>query len=179
MATVRTGEFSSYRSDLIDAHAQMKVWLWDCGSEEPHLPEAPDPPHGKKGDPKFDLAAIKYRRALKDYEAALEAYDVAVIEFKKFQRDKGGPVEFMQWSCDAKDTFKNDAKAVAEGRQKKARYHLSSRTRGYEKLPNGGLPEGMTPGHGQQANLERQIAGEKEFLAALKADPVFGQEVQP
>jgi hypothetical protein len=43
---------------------------------------------------------------------------------------------------------------------------------------NTGLPKGMKPGHGHEANLRRQIAGEKEFEAALMADPQFGQEMR-
>lgn len=178
MAEVRTGEFALYRSNLIDSHAAMKVWLWDCGPEEPELPEPPDAPTGKDGDPKYDLAKIQFKRKLKAYEDALLRFEQQTIEFTRWERQNGGPVETLHWSVDAKDAMKNDARAVSEGRQGKLRYHISARTRGYDKLKNGGLPHGVTPGHGQQAAVERAIAGEKEFLAAMKADPVFGQEMQ-
>lgn len=177
MAEVVTGEFSKFRSNLIDAHADMKVWLWDCGPEEPDLPDPPDAPTGKEGDPKYDLAKLVFKRKLRDYEEALLRFERDLAEFRDFQKRYGGPIEMMQWSCDAQDTLRNDANAVKEGRQAKTRWHLSSRTRGHDKLKNGGLPLGMKPGHGHQASIERQIAGEKEFVAAMKADPVFGQEI--
>lgn len=171
--------FTKISNPLIEAHASMKVWLWDCGPEEPVLPDPPDPPSGKEGDPKYDLAKIQFKRQLKAYEAALEKYEADMIEFDRWQKNEGGPVERLFWSVDARDALRYDAKAVEEGRQKALRYHLSARTRGYEKLKNGGLPNGMRPGKGQQANLEREIAGHAEMAAALRADPVFGQEVRP
>jgi hypothetical protein len=176
MAEVVTGEFSKYRSNLLDMHADMKVWLWDTGPTEPDLPDAPDAPTGKEGDPKYDLAKLVYKRKLKGYEDALLKYERDLAEYKDFQKRYGGPIEVLQWSCDARDTLKWDALAVAEERQAEPRWHLSARTRGHEKLKNMGLPPGMKPGHGHQAAIERQIAGEKEFVAALAADPVFGQE---
>ena len=107
------------------------------------------------------------------------AYDRRVSEYKDFATRFGGPVEYQFFSCDARDALAADALAVKEGRQSRPRWHISARTRGSEKLPNAGLPSGMKPGHGQQANLERQVASDREFLAALAADPVFGQEVRP
>ena len=145
----------------------------DCGPEEPALPVPPDAPEGKAGDPKYDLAVIQFQRKLNAYKDALERYERDVDEFKDWTVRNGGPIEMMMWSVDAADALRNDARAVAEGRQRRPRWHLSSRTRGHQNLPNGGLPAGMTPGHGHQANLERQIAGEKVFVAAMKADPVF------
>lgn len=163
--------------DLVAFAAPMQVWLWDCGPTEPDLPEPPDAPTGKEGDPKFDLARLQFKRQLKRYEDSLLAYERNMAEFKDWQTRYGGPIELQFWSCDARDALNNDARAVKEGRQPAIRYHLSSRTRGHEKLKNFGLPAGLKPGHGHQAAMERQIAGEKEFLAALKADPVFGQEI--
>jgi hypothetical protein len=179
MADVRTGEFSRYRSNLLDAQADLHWWLWDCGPTEPELPEAPEAPSGKEGEPKYDLAKLQYRRELKKYEAALEKYEADSAAYEKWMRDNGGPIEIAFWSVDAKEALENDARAVRDGRQQKARYHISARTPGHGRLKNGGLPAGMKPGHGHQANLERQIAGEKEFVEALKADPVFGQEMRP
>ena len=177
MAEVRTGEFALYRSNLIDAHAAMKVWLWDMGPEKPQAPKRPKPPHGKEGDPEFDLAVIEFKEHLENYEEALRAYKRAKIEYAEFEKSKGGPVEMLMWSVDANDALRRDQKAVDEGRQAKPRWCISARTRGYEKLPNLGLPEGMAPGHGHKSNIERQIASDAEFLAAMKADPVFGQEM--
>jgi len=198
MAEVRTSEFAKYRSELLDAHADLKVWLWDHGPEEPILPEPPELPSGKDGDPKHDLAKIQFKRALKTYEAALEKYEADTIAFAKWQRDNGGPIEIIQWSVDAKDTFIHDARAVAEGRQKKLRYSLSGRTRGYDRMKTGnkvvigfhdganirnidiplGLQKNEKPGHGHEAAVARQLAGEAEFIHALRSDPVFGQEVR-
>lgn len=178
MAEVITGEFSKYRSNLIDAHADMKVWLWDCGPVEPDLPEPPEAPTGKEGDPKFDLAKLQFKRKLRAYEDDLILYEKRLAEFKEWHKHYGGPIELLMWSVDARDALANDAKAVAEERQPALRYYISARTRGYDKLKNGGLPAGMKPGHGHQAQVERQVAGEKEFVAAMKADPVFGQEVR-
>lgn len=178
MAEIITGEFSRFSSNLIDAHSDMKVWLWDCGPEEPHLPEPPDPPSGKEGDPKYDLAKIQFKRALKTYEDALIRYEAQTKEHADWHGKNGGPIEMLFWSVNAKDALINDARAVKEGRQAKPRWHLSARTRGHDKLKNGGLPLGVKPGHGHQAEIERQLAGEKEFVAAMKADPVFGQEIR-
>lgn len=176
MAEVQTGEFSKFRSNLIDMHADMKVWLWDCGPEKPVAPKRPKPPIGKEGSPDYDLSVLEFKEHIENYEDGLRAYARAKKEYADFEKRNGGPIELMQWSCDARDTLKYDALAVKEGRQTKARWHLSARTRGYDKLENRGLPEGMKPGHGHQAAMERQIAGEKEFVKALQADPVFGQE---
>jgi hypothetical protein len=171
--------FTKISNPLIAAHADLKVWVWDCGPEEPVFPVAPEAPTGKDGDPKYDLAKIQFKRTLKGYEAALEKYEADEKDHAKWQRDSGGPIERLMWSVDARDALVNDARAVKDGRQKEPRYHISSRTRGYEKLKNGGLPAGMKPGHGQQANLEREVAGHAELAKALRADPVFGQEARP
>lgn len=177
MAEIQTGEFSKYRSNLIDAHAAMKVWLWDMGPEKPVAPKRPAVPKGREGDPEYDLALLEFKEQLEQYEDGLRRYRAAKVEYAEFERNMGGPVEMLMWSTDAGDALRADHRAVEQRRQTKPRWCISARTRGYEKLPNGGLPEGLKPGHGQQANIERQIAGDKEFLAAMKADPVFGQEM--
>jgi hypothetical protein len=69
MAEVITGEFSKYRSNLIDHHQSMMVVLWDTGPEPPRPPQRPDAPRGKAGDPEFDLAVIELHDKLEDYEA--------------------------------------------------------------------------------------------------------------
>jgi hypothetical protein len=161
MATVRTGEFSKYSNRLIDDLKSMHVWLWDTGPTEPELPEPPDPPSGKQGDPKFDLANIQFQRKLIGYRGALEKYERDVAEFKQWSSKNGGPVAVMFWSTDATSALKSDARAVAEGRQGKPRWYRD-------------LPPSMKPGHGHRENVERHAAGREEMLAAMKSDPVFG-----
>jgi hypothetical protein len=175
MAVVKTGEFSSYSTEMIDYHRSMQVWLWDAGPTEPDLPLPPEPPDGKAGEPRYDLAVIQFGRKLAAYKESLIRYERDLDEFNEWTRQNGGPIEQKFWSTDARDALINDRRAVEQGRQRRRRWYLSSRTRGHSDLPNGGLPAGATPGHGHQANLERQIAGEKEFLAARKSDPVFSE----
>ena len=152
------------------------VYLWDCGPANPKAPVRPSAPKGKEGDPDFDLAMVDFRKAILDYEDALKAYGVNKAEFAQFDRQWGGPYEIRMWSADAKDAFANDQRAVDEGRQPQKRFFISARTRGYEKLPNGGLPGNLKPGRGHFDNLEREAAGEAEGEAMRRADPVFGNQ---
>jgi hypothetical protein len=169
MAKVQTGEYSSYSNNLIDELGKSKVFLWDCGPEEPAPPDEPDPP--PLNDP---LALLRHKRAVKHYEAELAIYDRNEAEFQHWHKNVRGPVEIVMWSCDARDALEHDARALADKRQTKLRYYISSRTRGYEKTRNFGLPNGISPGAGHQDNLDRQLAGEKEFVEVLKKDPQFG-----
>jgi len=171
---VQTGEFSSYSSNLLDELGKSKIYVWDCGPEEPMPPEEPIPPALPITDPKYHLENLRHKRAVKRFEDELVTYDRNEREFQHWQRNVRGPVELMMWSCDARDALEHDARAVTENRQKKLRYYISSRTRGYEKARNFGLPDGVEPGAGHQDNLLRQIAGEKEFIEVLKKDPQFG-----
>ena len=176
---VQTGEFSSYTNNLIDEHAKSMVWLWDCGPEEPAPPEEPEPPSTPFGDPKYHLENLRHKRAVKRFEDELVIYERNEAEFQHWHRNVRGPVEMMMWSVNARDALQHDGRAVEEGRQKKRRYYISSRTRGYERIKNLGLPNGVEPGEGHRENLERQLAGEKEFVEILKSDPQFGQETRP
>jgi hypothetical protein len=63
---------------------------------------------------------------------------------------------------------------VKEGRQPAKRYFISSRTRGFESLPNQGLPGAMKPGKAHFDNLNRERAGEADLDEARRSDPVFG-----
>jgi hypothetical protein len=173
---VQTGEFSSYTNNMLDEHAKSKVWLWDCGPEEPALPEEPDPPTLPVTDPRYPLEQLRHRRTVKNYEEELVRFDAREREHKHWHTNVRGPVELMMWSTDARDALAHDARAVAEGRQQKLRYYISSRTRGYERIKNLGLPRDVVPGEGHQENIERQLAGHKEFAEILKSDPQFGQE---
>jgi hypothetical protein len=177
MADVRTGEFSGFSNNLLVEHRLMKYWLWDCGPEKPQYPDRPVAPNGKEGDPKFDLAKIEFKEYLDAYEAALKKYRDDRRDFEEWQKTMGGPVERLMWSVDALSALTYDAEAVAEKRQGKRRWFISGRNKGYESRPNYGLPEGMKPGHGHAANLEREAAGLADFERAKRADPVFGQEL--
>jgi hypothetical protein len=174
VAEIITGEHSRYRNNLIDYHRSMQVVLWDCGPSKPRPPVPPIAPKGKPGDPEYDLGRLEFAEALEDYEAALKKFKRDKEEFEHWAATNGGPVEISQWSCDARDTLTHDARAVAEGRQQKPRYHISARTRGYAHLPNAGLPPGVTPGHGHEVNLDRQAADEQALARARREDPVFG-----
>jgi hypothetical protein len=179
MAKIQTGEFSSYSNNLIDELSKSKVWLWDCGPEEPIIPEEPEPPAVPIADPKYHLENLRHKRAVKRFEDELLIYERNEAEFQNWHRNIRGPVELLMWSCDARDAMEHDARAVKDGRQKKQRYYVSSRTRGYERTKNLGLPNDVQPGVGHRENMERQLAGEKEFIEILKADPQFGQENRP
>lgn len=159
-----------------NAQALQQVILWDIGPEEPIEPKVMAVPKGNDGEPAYELAKVRFGVAMKKYKAALEAYDRAVTEFEDWHRRNGGPIEITFWSCDANDALERDAKAVADKNslQVKRRYYISARTRGYGKLPNRGLPEGMHPGHGQAELERRQREGDADMAAALRADPVFG-----
>jgi hypothetical protein len=164
---------------LTEARDIQAVWLWDCGPDEPEMPEPPEPPFGKEGDPKYDLAKLQYKRALKRYEDGLLDYEAKDKEHRHWHTNVRGPIEVLFSSTNARDALVHDGAAVEEKRQQRRRYYLSSRTRGSERLKNYGLPNGVVPGPGHRENLERQIAGEKEFVEILKSDPHFGQETRP
>ena len=155
-----------------------KVWIWDIGPEKPVNPKKPVAPKGRDGDPEYDLACVEFKEALKDYEEDRERYKKALKDHADFERKFGGPFEFSQWSCDARNTFDYDADAVKDGRQTRLRFYLSSRTRGNSQATNGGLPEGLKPGHGQADILRREREGMEDLIAARRADPVFGSEMR-
>jgi hypothetical protein len=162
---------------LTEARAQGEVWLWDCGPEEPIPPDEPEPPTLPITDPKYHLENLRHKRAVKRFDEALATYDRLEREYQHWHNNIRGPVEVSMWSPNARDALEADARAVKEGRQHKPRWYLSARTRGSERLKNFGLPPGVEPGEGHRENLERTLAGEKEFISALKADPHFGGTV--
>lgn len=157
-------EFTKITSNMDADNKSMQVWLWDLGPTKPEPPRRPSVPKGEEGDPAYDLGMVDFRIAMETYEAELKAYRLAKIEYEKWNRDNGGPIEIMRFSCDANDALERDPD----------RYCISSRTRGHSTLKNGGLPDGKKPGHGQAENLRRQAEGDAELLAQLKADPIFG-----
>lgn len=179
MADIQISEHTFLRGlpeGWANAQEAQKVVLWDCGPPKPEMPKRPKPPVGKDGEPEYDLAMIEFREALVDYEAGLRVYKERIAEHTAFHVRNGGPVEFVQWSCDAQDTLRHDGAAVDDGRQAERRYYISSRTRGHAKLRNGGLPNGVKPGHGQAEQDERARQGGLDFETLRRADPVFGNQ---
>ena len=173
---VKITGLSSGAAGMLHNEAASRVWIWDCGPSKPVPPARPNPPKGKEGDPEYDLALVEFKETLEEYAVAIKRYGVEKADFAKWHADNGGPVMFSQWSCDAADTFANDARAVAEKRQAERRYYMSSRTRGYSTLPNEGLPERMKPGKKHAENLRREQAGDADMEYARRRDPVFGEQ---
>lgn len=157
---------------ILDAREIQKVWLWDIGPEEPRPPVKPDAPKSK--DP---IALKEAEFEAETWAAQKRQYDADLAAFVEWNRSRGGPYMEPMWSRNAQDALANDARAVDEKRQTRRRWYLSSRTRGYRHLPNEGLPEGMRPGRWHHEMIKRELAGEAEYIAARKADPVFGMEM--
>ena len=164
----------SLAEGMINREISM-VYLWDCGPSKPVAPKRPETPKGKEGDPEYDLAKVEFKVALDQYQEDLASYGRRKEEFRDFDRRYGGPFEVKMWSVDARDALARDGEAVANGKQDRQRWYLSARTRGYESLPNHGLPGNMKPGHGHAENLRREREGEDDLAAVKKSDPIFGQ----
>lgn len=163
--------------DLIGMAETSQVWLWDMGPEKPVEPKKPIPPKGRDGDPDYEIEKVVFADALVDYKDALELFKTQKKEYAVWLRRVGGPIEVLFASPDARDAQVNDLRAVDEGRQTKTRWqNVSSRTRGYSKLPNRGLPAGVTPGRGQADQERRMAEGDAELVAARRADPIFGKQ---
>lgn len=161
-------EFTRIRSNNETDNQSMKVWLWDLGPEKPVPPVRPKPPVGKEDDPEHGLALIDFREAIEAYDAALRAYKTAKAEYEDFATRFGGPYEREFWSVDARVALERD----------KDRWCISSRTRGYGHLKNGGLPKGVVPGHGQAEQERRMKEGEADLEVLRRKDPVFGEEAR-
>jgi hypothetical protein len=166
---------------ILDARNIQSVWLWDIGPEQPTPPEQPRPPARK------DTAEdVNYKLAAEAYETARRQYDVDLTSFHQWNRHYGGPYMERMWSHNADTALKADL-AHVEGKwpngelceitQTRRRWYIASRTRGYRNLPNQGLPEGFSPGRWHQQMLVREAAGEADYAAARRADPVFGMEM--
>lgn len=163
--------------DIIGMAELGRVYLWDIGPEKPVVPKRPVPPQGKENDPQYQLDKVEFAEALEEYQAALKRAKQGRDEYAAWQRRYGGPIECLFHAPDAKEAQENDLRAVEEGRQTRPRWqNVSSRTRGYAKLPNRGLPDGMQPGHGQAEQERRAAEGESDLIAARRADPVFGKQ---
>lgn len=155
----------------------QRVWLWDLGPEKPMEPKKLVAPKGRDGDPQYELEKAEFQVALEEYKEALVAFKKAKIEYAAWSKRVGGPIEVMFDSPSAREAQEADHRAVDEGRQTWLRWaHISSRTRGYTRLANRGLPEGMKPGHGQSEQERRIAEGESDLVAARKIDPVFGRQ---
>jgi len=175
-ATLEGDAITTDNRELEAESEAQQVYLWDIGPEKPIQPRRPETPKGKEGEPAFELAMIDFRDELEAYTTALKDHAQRAREYERFQRDHGGPIELQRWSVDAQDALMNDGAAVTDKRQTRLRYYISSRTRGYAKLLNFGLPEGMKPGRGHAENLRREKEAQQEFQKVRKSDPVFGIE---
>jgi len=175
----RNVEPDSLAAGMLNREGSM-VYLWDIGPPKPEPPRRPAVPKGgKEGEPEFDLAKLEFDIAMENYKTDLLSHAARKAEYATFERQWGGPHEEKMWSVDARDALERDARAVEEGRQAVKRWFMSARTRGYEKLPNGGLPSNMKPGPGHFDNLRREQEGDADMAAAKRSDPVFGnQEMQ-
>jgi len=174
MVDVIVSPATRYRNTLNDERESQMVFLWCLPPEKPSPPVRPTLPRGKDGDPEYDLAKIELKGKLERYEQELKEYGRLKAEYEGWAERYGGPIEIKQWSCDARDSLAHDQRAVAEGRQTARRYFISSRTRGYGHLPNGGLPPGVTPGHGHAESVAREAAEDRALAIARGQDPVFG-----
>jgi hypothetical protein len=155
----------------------QRVWLWDLGPEKPIEPKKLVAPKGRDGDPQYELEKAEFQVVLEDYKEALIAFKKDKIEYAAWLKNVGGPIEVMFDSPSAREAQEADLRAVGEERQTRLRWaHVSSRTRGYAKLANRGLPDGVKPGHGQSEQERRIREGESDLVAARKTDPVFGQQ---
>jgi hypothetical protein len=170
MAEVITGEHSRYRSNLIDVHASMKILIWDIGPERPVRPAKPVPPNAPPDSVEALIAGIELKEAVANFQQQLEHYVVLLKAHDSWHAQHNGPTVILQWSCDARDTFANDGRAVAEGRQHKRRYYRYD-----PRAPRMGLPVGVEPGASHQAALERQAADDHAHEEARRNDPVFGE----
>lgn len=173
-AGVKLNNMSDGMAGMANRETSM-VYLWDVGPPEPSPPKRPKVPKGTEGEPEYDLALSDFRRDMLDYDSAIIRYGQQKKEYAEFMKQMGGPFEVKMWSVDARDALARDQLAVEEGGQEKKRWFMSSRTRGYEKLPNAGLPGGMKPGKGHEENLRREREGDSDLEAVRKKDPIFGQ----
>lgn len=157
---------SDANTHMIQDRGTQMVVLWDLGPQKPTAPKRPAAPKGKEGDPEFDLAKIEFQDVLDEYQTALKAFGQAKKDYADWLKRVGGPIELTMWSCDAADSLARDPK----------RYCVSAATRGHEKLPNRGLPEGIKPGQGQIEQQRRIAAGDSDLEQLRRRDPVFGEQ---
>jgi hypothetical protein len=92
MAEIRTGEFSRWRNDLVDAHQSLKINLWDCGPERPTRPAKPVVSQAaRSGSVEYDLEQIELRSAVENYEKTLAIYLANLL------LDRPGWREVVDW----------------------------------------------------------------------------------
>jgi hypothetical protein len=169
LTEVITGEFSKYRSNLLDIHQSMKVRVWDTGPEKPVPPARPVPAKVLAGTIEHDIEAIALREAVANYEKLLGSYVTLLRDHDGWHSRHSGPVVFEQWSCDAADTFRHDGRSVAEGRTRARRYYKYD-----ARAPRMGLPVGVEPGASHREQVMHQAAQAEAAEAARKNDPFFG-----
>jgi hypothetical protein len=167
---VQTGEFTRYRNSLLDEQASLKVLVWDVGPEKPHRPAKPVvSKEARPGSVEYDIEQIELRSVVENYEKILGAYLASLRDFESWHQRHSGPILLTQWTCDARDTFRHDSRAVAEGRQNKRRYYRYD-----PKAARLGLPVGIEPGRSHAEQIARQADDAAALALAKAADPVFG-----
>jgi hypothetical protein len=166
-ATLAGDGIATDNSDLDADNEAQQVFLWDIGPEKPVQPVRPIAPKGREGSPEYELALLEFRDELERYSNSLHGFRQAIAEYEDWVSRNGGPVEIQRWSVDANDALRRDPK----------RYFISSRTRGYTRAPNLGLPEGLSPGRLHADNVRRRREADEEFVQIRRSDPVFGHEV--
>jgi hypothetical protein len=170
MAEVITGEFSKYRSNLLDIHQSLKVAIWDVGPEKPVRPAKPVvSKEARPGTVEYDIEQIELRSTVENYEKLLASYLAQLKDYEQWHQAHSGPVTFVQWSCDWVDTQRHDSRAVAEGRQRARRYHRFD-----PRAPRQGLPVGAEPGASHREQVIRREEAEQAAEAARRNDPFFG-----
>ena len=169
MTDVITGEYSRWRSNLVDAHRLLKVAVWDTGPERPVKPAKPVPPKAPHGSIEADIAAIELKEAIANYDAQLAHYIAQLKDHDAWHARHSGPVILEMWSCDWKDAARHDTTATAEGRQHRRRYYRYD-----PRAQHQGLPVGTAPGRSHAEQIERRAAADQALEVAQASDPEFG-----
>lgn len=147
--------------DIEREQQSLRRRVWDTGPQKPTPPQKPIAPHGKSGDPEYELAKIDFQETLEEYQTSIKEYGRLKQEYADWQKRYGGPYELVMWSMDVRDALRNDPKRYFES---------------HPSLPNHGLPETMAPGPAHAENIARARAGLDELDRQRERDPQFGRQ---